>query len=380
MGGFECSTHIARGGRRLDMIAAVHHDLRADEDYGLLRSIGILTARDGIRWHLIDRGGKLDFHSFLPMLRAALRQDVQVIWDLLHYGYPDDADFFAPAFIQRFARYCRAVARVIADHSDEVPFYAPVNEISFFAWGAARNIMPPFAEGRDAEIKRQLVRAAIAGIDAIRDVDSRARFLFPEPTLHVVAAADRPDLQATARSEIEAQFEAWDMIAGYRAPELGGNPRYLDILGSNFYYRNQWEQTRDRVFLRWRTCNRDPRWVPARELLVRIYRRYGRPFIISETGHFGEGRAEWLADIARQAFETVQTGAPLAGLCLYPILDRPDWDEPHRWHQCGMWDIDPAQGDSLRVLSQPYAAELRRSQSLLEDLAQITAAPAAIDG
>jgi hypothetical protein len=30
------------------------------------------------------------------------------IWDLCHYGYPDDADPFAPDFAERFARYCRA--------------------------------------------------------------------------------------------------------------------------------------------------------------------------------------------------------------------------------------------------------------------------------
>src|SRR5215471_11184551 len=59
--GFECSCHINSSGKRLDMTAALGHDLLAAEDYGMLASVGIRTARDGVRWHLVDRGGQYDF-------------------------------------------------------------------------------------------------------------------------------------------------------------------------------------------------------------------------------------------------------------------------------------------------------------------------------
>ena len=83
------------------MIAAVQHDVQASQDYALLRSVGLGTARDGVRWNLVDRAGAYDFSSFTPMLKAALHNDVQVIWDLCHYGYPDDLDFFSAAFVDR---------------------------------------------------------------------------------------------------------------------------------------------------------------------------------------------------------------------------------------------------------------------------------------
>ena len=35
-------------------------------------------------------------------------------------------------------------------------------------------------------------------------------------------------------------FEAWDMIAGRRDPDLGGAPDLLDVVGVNFYDNNQW--------------------------------------------------------------------------------------------------------------------------------------------
>src|SRR5947199_4884071 len=102
--GFECSTHRPRHGRRLDLIAATQHDTFARQDYRRLREQGIGTARDGIRWHLIERSPyQYDFSSALPMVCAAQDEGVQVMWDLCHYGWPDDLDIFSPAFIDRYA-------------------------------------------------------------------------------------------------------------------------------------------------------------------------------------------------------------------------------------------------------------------------------------
>lgn len=95
MGGFECACHINGGGRRLDMLAVTQHDVQVAHDYHLLRSVGIRTARDGVRWPLIDRAGRYDFTSFAPAVRAAAQHGIQVVWDLFHYGWPDDLDVFS---------------------------------------------------------------------------------------------------------------------------------------------------------------------------------------------------------------------------------------------------------------------------------------------
>ncbi|HZT38034.1 MAG TPA: hypothetical protein VFA28_09050 [Bryobacteraceae bacterium] len=367
--GFECSCHVTRAGRRLDMIAAVQHDIRAADDYALLTTVGIRTVRDGVRWRLVDRGGAYEFRSFTPMLQSALRQGVQVIWDLFHYGFPDDLDLFSPQFVDRFGRYARAVAKLVADHSDDVPFYAPVNEISFFAWAGSRDYMAPFAAGRDDEIKRQLVRCYIAAAEAVRDVDRRARLAAPDPILYAVAPRERPDLEPLAAATRESQFEAWDMIVGRKAPELGGHPRHLDIIGCNFYGHNQWEQwddSRYRTILCWEEHRRDPRYVPLRHLLAGVYRRYGRPLFLAETGHYGDGRAPWMRMIAQEAYECRRMGVPLEGVCLYPILDRYDWDNELHWHNSGLWDMVPdGAGGFTRVLNQGYAQELSRARELL---------------
>ena len=71
-----------------------------------------------------------------------------------------------------------AVARFLSEHTDTAPFYVPINEISYLAWASGETgYIYPYARGRGHEIKRQLVRAAIAGMEAIWEVDPRARML-----------------------------------------------------------------------------------------------------------------------------------------------------------------------------------------------------------
>ncbi len=133
MGGFDCATHRRRDGRRLDLTAATHHDVNTAADYRMLGEHGIRTVRDGLRWHLIEIApGCYDWSSFLPMLRAAQQTRTQVIWDLAHWGWLDDIDIWTSAFIDRFARFARAAAQVVRGETDTVPFYVPVNEISFW--------------------------------------------------------------------------------------------------------------------------------------------------------------------------------------------------------------------------------------------------------
>src|SRR3954469_10166570 len=72
VGGFECSSHRRRDGRRLDLLASTLHDANAGADYRALAQHGIRTVRDGLRWQLIERvPGYYDWSSFLPMLHAA---------------------------------------------------------------------------------------------------------------------------------------------------------------------------------------------------------------------------------------------------------------------------------------------------------------------
>lgn len=364
MGGFEASTHINEARKRLDLIAATEHDAQVETDYALLRSVGISTVRDAARWHLIERDGKFDFSSLAPSVVAAERQGMQVMWTLLHYGVPDDVDIFSAEFPARFARFAAEVATFIQSHSRRLPFYTPVNEISFFSWAAGEvGWFAPFARGKGGELKRQLIKAALAGCEAIWTIDRRARVVHVDPVIHVVPPVMRPDLTDAAARQRESQFESWDMLAGIRAPELGGHPRYLDIMGVNFYHSNQWEYPDAR--LRWEDTPRDPRWLPLHRILAEVYDRYRRPLFIGETSHIGVGRAQWLREIAAELWSANDVGVPIEGVCLFPIIDRMDWNDENHWHNSGLWDLVRRNGRFERILHAEYAEELRHSQALL---------------
>ena len=371
IGGFESACHINRAGCRLDLAAATQHDRFADADYRLLVSEEIRVSREAVPWHRVDSGGRCDFSCIEPLLAAAASHGVQVIWSLCHWGWPDGLDPLAPAFVGRMARYARAAAAFIAERSEGPHCFTPVNEISFAAWASGHvAYMHPFLQDSSDAVKRRLVQAAIAATDEILTLLPDARILHTDPIIQVVAPRGRPDLAAEAERYTESQFQAWDMLAGLAAPELGGHPRYLDALGANFYATNQWELGGGP--LPWDAGPRDARWVPLSRQLARLSERYGRPVIIGETSHVGHGRADWLKEVTDEVILAAEEGTAVDGICLYPVLDRPDWENPSHWHRSGLWDLVPGpDGELRRVAHRPYLDEFRRSRSRLGYLAPV---------
>ena len=176
-GRFESSTRRRANDRnRLDVIAASYHDVFAAHDYAELAKLGILTVRDVLRWHLIEAEfGRYDWSSLDREREAAIAIGTDGIWDLLHYGWPDNIDIWTPAFVAAFA--AAAAQHIGPAGPGERRFYAPINGIFFFAWGGGdAAYLNLFAHGRGHELKVQLARASIAAMEAIVAIDPAARF------------------------------------------------------------------------------------------------------------------------------------------------------------------------------------------------------------
>jgi beta-glucosidase/6-phospho-beta-glucosidase/beta-galactosidase len=363
MGGFECSTHRLHSGRRLDVIAATSHDRFARKDYERLAAVGMRTVRDGIRWHLIEtRPGVYDFSTVVPMLAAAREAGVQVIWDVLHYGWPDDIDIFSSAFVERFAAFARAFAEVATRETDGPPWVVPVNEISFFAWAAGEiGIFNPFATGRGDELKKQLLRAAITSIEAMWSVNADIRIVHTEPMINVVPHASRPEDAAAAEAHRQAQYAALDIIAGRMHPELGGREEYLGIIGINYYVHNQW------IYPGGHGTMIEPshsRYRPVWQMLREVHERYRRPLFIAETGIEDEARPAWLRYMGYEARRAIREGVPVHGLCLYPVVNHPGWEDDRHCYN-GLWDYPDSSGE--REIYEPLARELESEKRLLEE-------------
>src|SRR5215203_873251 len=111
--GFEGTTTSNLQHQWIDQVVATQHDAEADADYRRLRETGLLTARESIRWPVVDQRGKHDFSSVEPFVEASRRHGIEVIWDLFHYGCPQRLDLWGEEFPKRFADYCYAVGRYI---------------------------------------------------------------------------------------------------------------------------------------------------------------------------------------------------------------------------------------------------------------------------
>jgi hypothetical protein len=372
LAGFEGSTGYNRHGRWFDQVVATGHDLTVDLDYRNLAELGIYAARETIRWPLVDLGnGRYDFSSVEPFIAAARRHGIEIIWDLFHYGYPRDLDIWSDDFSRRFADYCYAVGLHVAARTEGVCRFTPVNEPSFMAYaGGEQGLFAPHATGRGFDLKVVLVRAAIAGIEALWQACPGARMVNVDPLCRVVCPSDRPELEEEARDFNERLvFQAWDMLAGRLLPELGGSRAHLDVVGINYYWTNQWE---------WRIALRpdgkvpplqesDSRRAPLRTLIRSVWRRYGGDILITETAHVGDRRAPWLLEVAAESEALLLEGLPLHGVCLYPILGMPEWHESDVWTPMGLWDpMCDRRAPGERLICEPMHEALRSVRHLDE--------------
>ncbi|NKC34412.1 beta-glucosidase [Roseomonas sp. BU-1] len=358
LAGFECSSHRNMARRRLDMIAATRHDLLAREDYAQLAEHGIRSVRDGLRWHLIEtQPGRHDWTSLLPMLRAAEATGTQVMWDLCHYGWPDDLDVFAPAFVDRFARFAAAFARLHVEETGRAPFTCPVNEMSFIAFsGGDMARSSPHATGRGLELKRNLVRATVAATRAVRAEAPAARFACIDPLIHIVPR--HAGEAAEVRAHNASQWQAWDMLAGREAPELGGAEDLLDVVGVNYYWNNQWLNHAEPL-----SVFDSARYRPFRHLLAEAAARYaGRQIFVAETSIEGAPRPAWLRYVTEEALAAAALGVPVEGVCLYPVVSHDGWDED-RYCENGLFEATPLHG--RRQVHRPLAEELARLQAMV---------------
>jgi hypothetical protein len=365
MAGFECSTFIWKDGERKDFVEVTGHDRHLEKDYESLMDLGIGVIREAIRWPVVDKGGgKYDWSTVEHAAKAAEKYHIAPIWDLCHYGFPDDEDPLSDKCLRRFTDYCRAAGERVVPCTQAPRFFTPVNEITFFS-GACTDMgwMYPFAKGCYPEMKRALCRMAIEGAKAIREVDPEAHMVHVDPLIYQVPPPDRPDLSDEAWHETyEKAFEAWDILFGKLQPELGGAPEILDVVGVNVYNFSQAQMNADgsRAIL----GPRDPRRKPLSEMLKFAWDRYRRPLIIGETSGFQDKRAEWLDTTMQECLKALNEGIDLQGICLYPTVDIPDWNSGE-WAKIGIFDIEDRE-TCERIPCDPYIQELRRWQKVLD--------------
>lgn len=336
MGGFECADQINRSGERINLMTETNHDIWVKEDYKLLDEIGMNVVREGVCWSRAETAPYVfDFAYLLPFYESAKELGFQIIWDLCHFGYPEGLIPTHPQFTSRFVALCEAFSEFHAEQTTQTLMVVPINEISFLSWhsGDVRGTVP-FAINSGDDIKYHLCQAAIAGAKKLKEVSEHILIFAVEPLIKIHAADDTISEEELTLLN-QNQFKSMDILMGNAFPELGGSQHLFDFLGFNYYYNNQWDH--ENVTIPW--PEQDRSLTPLSDLLKMAYRRYFKPIVLTETGHFGEGRDIWIKEVTVECIKAMKAGVVLNGICIYPVIDRPDWDDLSQYSKSGIWDL-----------------------------------------
>lgn len=354
--GFECSSHRRKDGVRLDLIRATSHDRHVASDYRQCAELGLLTLRDGLRWHLIEKSpGKYDWSSWMPALEAAEQFGLQIIWDLFHYGSPDCVDQAAPDFPERFTDFAIAALELHETISGRPPSVCPLNEINFLAWAVNDGYFPQVGPKERGWLKRQLVRTAITSARAIKQRWPQSTIVWAEPLIHIAPHDRHRSTVRAAQQNLQGMYEAYDWIMGIAEPELGGDRSLVDVVGWNFYPHNQWYFKGPTIPMG------HHEYRPLADLLVEAAEHYGKPLFISETGAEGSGRPAWLHYVSDEVRAAQARGADVRGICLYPVTAYPGWDNSRH---CEVGLFSPIGSNGKRHVYQPLAEELQRQRAI----------------
>jgi UDP-galactopyranose mutase len=348
---------------------------RIEADYRAGLGVGIASVRESVDWRQAARGGDFDFETVRARSECAQALGIRIAWTLCHSGPPDDVDITSLTFVDRFRRFASAAARIIIRAGDEIaPVFTPVNEISFLSWALAETNLfgPQRAELRGAgyALKQQLVRGALAACDAILEIEPRARFLHTDPAAQQRESRASPRTRAAGEfappssrdgeAARDAQYQAWDMLAGRLEPQLGGHPRYLDVVGVHWHGGNQsWRGSPD-------ASGAPPRRLALHRLLAEIHARYRRPIVVGEHSYAGTVRAAWLREFGTELCEALEHGIPVLGACLCRAVERPTWEDPRYWRSRRLWDVLLDAGEEV-----PRASDSASEQALRDLQARI---------
>ncbi len=322
---FETGLHRSRSGSRIDHGALTRHDRFAALDYARLARLGVETVREGVRWPAVEYPARhYDFGVLAPRIHAARMQGTEIVWTLLDGGWPDDLDPMQPEFVGRFAAFAGAFARFLRDdRADHAPWIVPIDQIGPRAWlGGEVAHAEPYLEERGLELQTQLVRAALAAADAFRSAIPGARLICAEPLLHVSAHPDRPGEIEEAAAYDARRHSVLDMLIGRIWPQLGGGPRYVDLVGL-YYYPDSQRYYAGPKYPGPAIPPAAPGWRALRELVIEAARRSARPVFIAGTGRDDAFAPAWFSYVCREAQHAACAGACVAGVGLHPAVDCP---------------------------------------------------------
>jgi beta-glucosidase/6-phospho-beta-glucosidase/beta-galactosidase len=384
--GIECSYPVTTGmdgkDRRVDELAKCDHYRCWNEDFQLVRDLGLHYLRYGAPYHKVHLGaGKYDW-SFVDDTFGALRSlDIVPIADLCHFGVPDwIGGFQNPDWPGLFAEFAGAFAR----RYPWVHFYTPVNEIYIcatfsaqFGWWKERL----HSDHAFVTALKHLVKANLLAERAILEAQPFALFIQSETTEY--HHPQEPKAHDRAEFLNEKRFLSLDLNYGNQPRadmykylldnglsheeylwfmNTGSDLKPYCIMGNDYYVTNEQEVPVHGSIK------------PSGEIFgyyvitKQYYDRYYLPVMHTETNLQDPKRAPaWLRKEWMNMFRLREDGVPIVGFTWYSLTDQVDWDSALRVDRgtvnpLGLYDLDR----KIRPVGKAYKKLVSRWRDILQ--------------
>ena len=368
--GIENSYPTLPGGRRIDQMDKCGHYARWEEDFALVRDLGLRALRYGpayYRTHVAP--DRFDWDTCDEPMERLRHLGIEVIADLCHFGVPSWLGGFQdPALPVLFAEYARAFAR----RYPWVRYFTPVNEIFICASFSALRGWWNECQASDATFVRALRNMCMAhelAVEAILSERPDAVIVQSESIEHF--HPEGPGAAAEAERWNGLKMLALDLTLGHElTPGMAG---YLNAHGVT---SNELSFFRERraAGQRWLGLDFYPtcehvvtstgkqttarRGHGFRHLAAEYYARYRVPLFHCETNLVSDRAVPWLAQQWDDVLALRARGIPVHGFTWYSLTDQIDWqyalrEERNDVHPVGLYDLRRQQrpvGEAYRSL------------------------------
>jgi beta-glucosidase len=381
--GIENSYPTIANGKRIDQMDKCGHYARWEEDFALVKEMGLPALRYGPAYYRTHTApDRFDWSSADDAMQRLKGLGIEVIADLCHFGVPNWLGGFQdPAFPVLFAEYARAFAQ----RYPWVRYFTPVNEIFICANFSARMGWWNECETSDAAFVRALRNLCMAhelAVEAILSERPDAVIVQGESMEHFQPAGRGAQREADHWNAV--RFVSLDLTHGRElAPGMAGWLNQHGVTSNDLAFFRE----RRAVGQRWigldyyptcehrvastgrRTVSRQP--LGFRRLATEYYQRYRVPLFHCETNRVSHLAVNWLKEQWEDILALRSAGIPVTGFTWYSLTDQIDWQhalrvERNDLHPVGLYDLHrrirpvgtayrEVVGQWSKVLTQPAA-------------------------
>ncbi|MFL5551847.1 MAG: family 1 glycosylhydrolase [Gemmatimonadaceae bacterium] len=354
--GIENSYPVLPNGRRVDEMEKCGHYERWQEDFALVRDLGVRALRYGPAYYKTHVGpNRFDWSSADEPIHSLRDQGIELIADLCHFGVPDWLGGFQdPAFPVLFAEYARAFAR----RYPWVRYYTPVNEIFICAsFSALRGFWNESlaSEAAFGRAIRNMCMGHELAVEAILAERPDAIFVQSESIEHFHPASRKAEPKAARENAFK--HLSLDLTLGRElAPGMAAFLQDCGVTSNDLSFFRE----RRAVGQRWLgldyypTCEhrvastghcttaRKP--LGFRYLASEYYSRYRIPLFHCETNRVSSQAVDWLADQWEDIMALRGAGIPVMGFTWFSLTDQIDWQhglrvERNDVYPVGLYDL-----------------------------------------